>query len=646
MLKRLLFRAKMVIFKPRFINSRNVTYVCSRDDKNIESIRFPINSNDSYDYDNIHIRSGDYVKKDDLLGTLGYSKVSQDLFAPKSGRYFLKKTDRNELVFDFVDSGKDNKYLENKLEYFDYTSSNEFIDNIEPITFDYPLSVKNFYKMYDYGTYLLQKGDQTAMNIFSKIIKVISQHETNDKLYSFLSNGTYKNETAPIDFNQVIISAYYNTAIAYQTNGLLQEALDYYKKSKTYLETLINEQTHKGYRDHMLVITYSSMGSIYYTLSDIQDAINIYKDALYINPDHIKSHYGLAISYYMIGNKDLAKNHFESAIKWTDERNFGHTRIIGHYYDFINNYDIKPDHNMCNSPQLIELCPLSKDICIFKKISSRLRKSNIFLNIYNTNPISNPNTNIHEAKKILINSLENLELVLLTGAGISKQTGLPTRQDLWETYDRDESVNIVTFRKDPTKLWNVVRDFYNRALEKQVDKSDAHEILDKLKQKYYYFCVITQNVDRLHTDSLKNVLEGRSKVIHNHGNVIELHGTLNELMCPTCFKVFDVPSIKHLKGELPECSRGIILKPNVVLFGEMVKHDYIDKAARYIRYNKVLLIIGTASDVSPAVDLIRYAKNNGKIIIEINPQKSKITSIIDYYLQGSADNILKELFVE
>ena len=145
--------------------------------------------------------------------------------------------------------------------------------------------------------------------------------------------------------------------------------------------------------------------------------------------------------------------------------------------------------------------------------------------------------------------------------------------------------------------------------------------------------------------------------MHKHPR-IELHGTLNELICPTCFSVFDVSASKYIDQESPRCSQGTILKPRVVLFGESVPKQKIIDSKKAIDSAQILLIIGTASDVSPAADLIRYAKSLGQskvttpggseriILVEINEQPTRITDLVDHFIQMSASDALNQLILK
>lgn len=141
--------------------------------------------------------------------------------------------------------------------------------------------------------------------------------------------------------------------------------------------------------------------------------------------------------------------------------------------------------------------------------------------------------------------------MVLTGAGISAESGIPTFRSqggLWEKYDPAVYASIEVFRNDPSKYWTLRGDFirdYDR-----YQPNNAHLALAELEQMGIVQCVITQNIDGLHK-------KAGSK------DVVEIHGSLREIYCLTCGKEYRAPHVPD--GILPWCSCGIVLKPNTVL---------------------------------------------------------------------------------
>ena len=182
------------------------------------------------------------------------------------------------------------------------------------------------------------------------------------------------------------------------------------------------------------------------------------------------------------------------------------------------------------------------------------------------------------------------KLVVLTGAGISAESGIPTFRDadgLWEGYDVMEVATPEGWQKNPA----LVLDFYNqrrkRALE--VKPNRGHEILKELED-YFEVTIVTQNVDDLHERS------GSKDVIHLHGSLFESRSTEDETL------VYPIKGWELKIGDL--CERGSQLRPNIVWFGEMV--PMIEVAASFASQADIFLVVGTSMLVYPAASLINY----------------------------------------
>ena len=204
--------------------------------------------------------------------------------------------------------------------------------------------------------------------------------------------------------------------------------------------------------------------------------------------------------------------------------------------------------------------------------------------------------------------LAKKECVVLSGAGISAESGIPTfrtKGGLWEKYDPTVYASIEVFRKDPTKYWQIRGDFIRGYAT--FEPNAAHRALAELEQMGIVRQVITQNIDGLHRKA-------------GSQNVIEIHGSLREIICQQCEKVYLAPNIPE--GTPPYCSCGGVLKPNTVLFGEQLPPDALEAAIRESSSCKVMLVIGTSAVVYPAAQLPIVAKQNGATIVEINIEKA------------------------
>lgn len=200
------------------------------------------------------------------------------------------------------------------------------------------------------------------------------------------------------------------------------------------------------------------------------------------------------------------------------------------------------------------------------------------------------------------------KVVVLTGAGISAESGISTFRDsggLWEGHDVNEVATPEGFMSNPT----LVLDFYNqrRRQLKDVEPNEAHKLLARL-EKRFNVVVITQNVDDLHERA------GSKNIIHLHGELLKSRGVDNpevNFPCTTDIKVGDLsPS-------------GAQLRPDIVWFGEEV--PMLDRAIQEVYTADILMIVGTSLQVYPAASLMNYVKDGTSIFyIDPNPTlKSK-----------------------
>jgi NAD-dependent deacetylase len=181
-------------------------------------------------------------------------------------------------------------------------------------------------------------------------------------------------------------------------------------------------------------------------------------------------------------------------------------------------------------------------------------------------------------------------LVVLSGAGISAESGIPTFRDsdgLWEGYDVSEVATPEGWQKNPS----LVLDFYNqrrkRALE--VMPNAGHAVLAEL-EKYFNVTVVTQNVDNLHERA------GSSRVIHLHGSLFESRSSIDESL------IYPIEGWELKMGA--KCAKGSQLRPNIVWFGEMV--PLMEVAAVHASRADIFVVVGTSMAVYPAAGLINY----------------------------------------
>jgi NAD-dependent deacetylase len=198
------------------------------------------------------------------------------------------------------------------------------------------------------------------------------------------------------------------------------------------------------------------------------------------------------------------------------------------------------------------------------------------------------------------------KIVVLTGAGISAESGIKTFRDadgLWEGHDIMEVASPIGWKKNP----ELVLDFYNkrRAQLLTVQPNTAHDILAELEQ-YFTLQIITQNVDDLHERA------GSMNVLHLHGELLKVRSVADEAY------VLDWKTDLHIGTN---DAQGHPLRPHIVWFGEAV--PLLDKAIEIVSTADVLLIIGTSLQVYPAAGLMHYIQANVPVYY-IDPKPASI----------------------
>ena len=208
------------------------------------------------------------------------------------------------------------------------------------------------------------------------------------------------------------------------------------------------------------------------------------------------------------------------------------------------------------------------------------------------------------------------KIVVLTGAGVSAESGLSTYRDnngLWDNYDPMEVASIEGWHRDKKKVLS----FYNMQRKKlsAVEPNDAHKAIASL-QDSYDVCVITQNVDNLHERA------GSRNVIHLHGEAVKVRPEYGEYDRTYSEKeVIDVGYAEVNPGDVT--SDGRQLRPHIVFFGEAVPK--IQDAANIVSQADILLIVGTSFQVYPAAGLYQYARYDAKIYV-IDPADIPVPS--------------------
>lgn len=232
----------------------------------------------------------------------------------------------------------------------------------------------------------------------------------------------------------------------------------------------------------------------------------------------------------------------------------------------------------------------------------------------------------------LIRSLREAQrVVVLTGAGISAESGVPTFRDaqtgLWAKYDPQELATPEAFHRNPRLVWEWYE--WRRDLIAGVKPNSGHDALAALENLVPSFTLITQNIDSLHQ-------KAGSK------NVIELHGNLSRYKCSVENRIVDNwATTNEIPPSCPHC--GSLLRPDVVWFGESLPVNALNTAMQASQSADFFMTIGTSGIVQPAASLPIEAVLHGATVIEINPNVTPISGWMTFILRGPSGSILPAL---
>ena len=225
---------------------------------------------------------------------------------------------------------------------------------------------------------------------------------------------------------------------------------------------------------------------------------------------------------------------------------------------------------------------------------------------------------------------EASRIAVLTGAGISAESGVPTFRGaggLWRQYRPENLATPDAFARDPKTVWEWY--VWRRKLIAKAEPNPGHEALVELEQRTPQFTLVTQNVDGLHDRA-------------GSRNICKLHGDLWMVRCTACGR--ETHDARTSFPELPpRCDCGGLLRPAVVWFGEPLPPDAWQTAGEAMSGAEVALIVGTSAVVYPAAGLIPLAKQAGAKVIEVNLEATPYSGIVDKSFRGKAGEILPRL---
>jgi NAD-dependent deacetylase len=224
--------------------------------------------------------------------------------------------------------------------------------------------------------------------------------------------------------------------------------------------------------------------------------------------------------------------------------------------------------------------------------------------------------------------------VVLTGAGVSTESGIPDFRSptgLWASFDPLEYGSIEAFRSDPRKVWS----FYKPrvAMLTEAEPNPAHAALAELEQLGFVEAVVTQNIDLLHERA-------------GSENVVEVHGSIRTSSCAGCGRTYELAEVLELlaRAAAPECPDcGEILKPDVVMFGELLPPAAIERAYELARRARLLLVVGSALEVYPVAGLPLETRGAGGEVAIVNRGPTAFDSEASLRIDGSAGEVLSQV---
>lgn len=221
-------------------------------------------------------------------------------------------------------------------------------------------------------------------------------------------------------------------------------------------------------------------------------------------------------------------------------------------------------------------------------------------------------------------------VTVLTGAGISAESGIPTFRGgggLWRQYRATDLATPEAFARDPKLVW----EFYNwrRELLAPLLPNPAHAALAALERRTPRFSLITQNIDGLHR-------------MAGSQNILELHGNIWWVRCTQCALLMEDRRVPL--PDLPRCPEcGSLLRPHVVWFGEPLDSEILSEAFYASAGCQVMLVIGTSGVVQPAASMGLHAEKGGAFVAEINLEPTPYSGVFHLSILGKAGEIMPSL---
>ena len=222
-------------------------------------------------------------------------------------------------------------------------------------------------------------------------------------------------------------------------------------------------------------------------------------------------------------------------------------------------------------------------------------------------------------------------VLVLTGAGVSAESGVPTfrgggNSAVWKGMPFDVISSAQMVERDLPAVWEWFD--YRRGVLNQVEPNPAHYVIASWQDRFPQFTLVTQNVDGLHRRA-------------GSRDPIELHGSMWHARCISCHARFEIPRIGSRPDDCVSC--GDRLRPDVVLFGEILPSGAFELAFEAASQCDFCLVVGTSGLVYPAAGLPEIAKQAGAYLCEVNPERTPLSDLCDVVLTGKAGELLPQL---
>jgi len=226
-------------------------------------------------------------------------------------------------------------------------------------------------------------------------------------------------------------------------------------------------------------------------------------------------------------------------------------------------------------------------------------------------------------------------VLVLTGAGVSAESGVPTFRGggntaVWKGMPFDVISSAQMVQRDLPAVWEWFD--YRREMLKALEPNPAHQAIAQWQNRFEQFTLVTQNIDGLH---------------HRAGSrdVIELHGSIWRARCITCHAQCSIPRDGEPRPDACfDC--GNPLRPDVVLFGELLPRGAFELAAEQAGKCELCFVVGTSAVVYPAAAIPEIARAAGAYVCEVNPEPTPLSNLCDEVIQGRAGEVLPILGIQ